>query len=360
MKLKSIILIVLAASIFVVSCKDDDNEPQGIVQDTTPYEMSIGGFPIPNIASDNELTVQGVKLGRMLFYEKMLSADGTQACASCHLQEFAFTDSAQFSIGVRGEKGGRHAMSVFNMAWNDNEFFWDGRAHLLRDQALLPIQDELEMDETLENVVAKLSASQMYKDQFIRVFGTDEVTSEKVSLALEQFMNSITSTNSKYDDFLSDSTVFSESENRGFKLFNTEYNQFFPEQSGADCQHCHSGLNFENDQYMNNGLDATFADDGRGKATEDPADNGKFKVTSLRNIALTAPYMHDGRFSTLEEVVEHYNSQLQASSTLDPALEQTRETGLFLTEQDKKDLVAFLKTLTDKDLTTNSEYSTPF
>jgi cytochrome c peroxidase len=360
MKLKSIILIVLAASIFVVSCKDDDNEPQGIVQDTTPYEMSIGGFPIPNIASDNELTVQGVKLGRMLFYEKMLSADGTQACASCHLQEFAFTDSAQFSIGVRGEKGGRHAMSVFNMAWNDNEFFWDGRAHLLRDQALLPIQDELEMDETLENVVAKLSASQMYKDQFIRVFGTDEVTSEKVSLALEQFMNSITSTNSKYDDFLSDSTVFSESEKRGFKLFNTEYNQFFPEQSGADCQHCHSGLNFENDQYMNNGLDATFADDGRGKATEDPADNGKFKVTSLRNIALTAPYMHDGRFSTLEEVVEHYNSQLQASSTLDPALEQTRETGLFLTEQDKKDLVAFLKTLTDKDLTTNSEYSTPF
>jgi cytochrome c peroxidase len=360
MKLKSIILIVLAASIFVVSCKDDDNEPQGIVQDTTPYEMSIGGFPIPNIASDNELTVQGVKLGRMLFYEKMLSADGTQACASCHLQEFAFTDSAQFSIGVRGEKGGRHAMSVFNMAWNDNEFFWDGRAHLLRDQALLPIQDELEMDETLENVVAKLSASQMYKDQFIRVFGTDEVTSEKVSLALEQFMNSITSTNSKYDDFLSHSTVFSESEKRGFKLFNTEYNQFFPEQSGADCQHCHSGLNFENDQYMNNGLDATFADDGRGKATEDPADNGKFKVTSLRNIALTAPYMHDGRFSTLEEVVEHYNSQLQASSTLDPALEQTRETGLFLTEQDKKDLVAFLKTLTDKDLTTNSEYSTPF
>ena len=360
MKLKSIILIVLAASILVVSCKDDDNEPQGIVQDTTPYEMSIGGFPIPNIASDNELTVQGVKLGRMLFYEKMLSADGTQACASCHLQEFAFTDSAQFSIGVRGEKGGRHAMSVFNMAWNDNEFFWDGRAHLLRDQALLPIQDELEMDETLENVVAKLSASQMYKDQFIRVFGTDEVTSEKVSLALEQFMNSITSTNSKYDDFLSDSTVFSESEKRGFKLFNTEYNQFFPEQSGADCQHCHSGLNFENDQYMNNGLDATFADDGRGKATEDPADNGKFKVTSLRNIALTAPYMHDGRFSTLEEVVEHYNSQLQASSTLDPALEQTRETGLFLTEQDKKDLVAFLKTLTDKDLTTNSEYSTPF
>ena len=111
---------------------------------------------------------------------------------------------------------------------------------------------------------------------------------------------------------------------------------------------------------MNNGLDATFADDGRGKATEDPADNGKFKVTSLRNIALTAPYMHDGRFNTLEEVVDHYSEQIKASATLDPALEQTRETGLFLTEQDNKDLVAFLKTLTDKELTTNPKYSSPF
>lgn len=360
MNLKSIILTVLLATVFLASCKDDDNEPQGIVQDATPYEMSIGGFPVPNIAVDNQLTEQGVELGRMLFYEKMLSADGTQACASCHFQQFAFTDSARFSTGIRGEKGGRHAMSVFNMAWNENQFFWDGRADLLRHQSLLPIQDELEMDESLENVVAKLSESQMYKNQFIRVFGSDEVTSEKVSLALEQFMNSITSTNSKYDEFLKDSTVFTASEKRGFKLFNTEYNPFFPELSGADCQHCHSGLNFENDKYMNNGLDATFADEGRGKVTQDPADNGKFKVTSLRNIALTAPYMHDGRFNTLEEVVEHYNSEIIASSTLDPALEQTREKGLFLTVQDKKDLVAFMKTLTDKELTTNPKYSSPF
>jgi cytochrome c peroxidase len=361
MKLKSIILIVLAASIFVVSCKDDDNnEPKGVVLDNTPYMLSYGNFPAPNIAEDNQLTQQGVKLGRMLFYEKMLSADGEMACANCHLQEFAFTDTAKFSTGIRGKKGGRQAMSVFNLAWNENEFFWDGRAHLLRDQSLGPIQDELEMDETLENVVAKLSESQLYKDQFIRVFGSDDITSEKMSLAMEQFMNSIVSVNSKYDDFLKDSTAFNESEKRGFKLFSTDYNPFFPEESGADCQHCHSGLNFENDKYMNNGLDATFADEGRGKVTQDPADNGKFKVTSLRNIALTAPYMHDGRFNTLEEVVEHYNSEIIASSTLDPALEQTREKGLFLTEQDKKDLVAFMKTLTDKELTTNPKYSSPF
>ena len=361
MKIKLITFTLITAAIFIASCKDDDgNEPVGVVQDNTPYMLSYGNFPAPNIATDNQLTQQGVKLGRMLFYEKMLSADGTQACASCHFQEFAFTDSAKFSTGIRGEKGGRNAISVFNMAWNENRFFWDGRADLLRHQSLLPIQDELEMDETLENVVKKLSESQMYKDQFIRVFGTDEITSEKMSLAMEQFMNSITSTNSKYDEFLQDSTVFSESEKRGFQLFTTDYNPFFPKESGADCQHCHSGLNFENDKYMNNGLDATFADDGREKATEDPADKGKFKVTSLRNIALTAPYMHDGRFKTLEEVVDHYNEQIKASATLDPALEQTREKGLFLTEQDKKDLVAFMKTLTDKDLTTNPEYSSPF
>jgi len=253
-------------------------------------------------------------------------------------------------------------MSVFNMAWHGNEFFWDGRAHLLRDQSLLPIQDELEMDESLDNVVSKLKQSQLYSDQFTRTFGSDEITSERVSLALEQFMNSITSTNSKYDEFLLDSNVFSESEKRGFKLFTTDYNPFFPDKSGADCEHCHGGSNFENDRYMNNGLDGTgeFQDDGREKATMQAKDKGKFKVTSLRNIELTAPYMHDGRFSSLAEVIEHYNSQIKESPTLDPALDQTREKGLFLSVQDKIDLIAFLKTLTDKDLMTNPEYATPF
>lgn len=363
MNLKSLIYLLLCIPLLLIGCKEDSKgEPMGVVQDTSPYILSYGRFPSPNIAEDNTLTTSGVQLGRMLFYEKMLSADGSMACASCHFQEFAFTDTARFSTGIRGEKGGRHAMSVFNMAWNGNQFFWDGRADLLRHQSILPILDELEMDETMENVVSKLSQSQPYKDQFIRVFGTDEVTSEKISLALEQFMNSITSTNSRYDEFLQDSTVFNESEKRGLQLFSTDYNPFFPELSGADCKHCHSGFNFENDRYMNNGLDgdAEISDIGRQGATQNPRDKGKFKVTSLRNIALTAPYMHDGRFQTLEQVVDHYNEQIKSSSTLDPALEQTREKGLFLTEQDKKDLVAFMKTLTDKDLMSNPAYSSPF
>ncbi|MDX5429390.1 MAG: cytochrome-c peroxidase, partial [Bacteroidota bacterium] len=308
-------------TLIVLSCKKDPPAEDGVALDETPYDLSIGAFPPPPIASDNQLTVQKVQLGRMLFYEKKLSRDNSQSCASCHRQEHAFTDTAKFSIGVLGFEGKRQAMSSFNMAWNTNEFFWDGRAHLLRDQSLLPIQDSLEMHETLPNVVEKLQADPKYRDQFVRAFGTDEISSEWISLALEQFMNSIVSVNSKYDRFLAGLETLTESEARGKKLFFTEYNQFFPDSSGADCAHCHSGLNFSNNQYMNNGMDSDpdMTDFGREKATMDPMDRGKFKVVSLRNIAVTAPYMHDGRFSTLEEVIEHYNSGLKASTTLDQA-----------------------------------------
>lgn len=361
MKLKLFSLITIIGISLIWGCKDTDT-PDLITHDTTPYELDYGYFPTPQIAEDNQLTQQTVQLGRMLFYEKMLSADGTQSCASCHMQQFAFTDTSTFSIGIKGLPGKRQAMSVFNMAWHSNEFFWDGRAHLLRDQSLMPIQDELEMNETLENVITKLGNSQMYKDQFMRAFGSEEVTSFKMSLAMEQFMNSIVSNNSKYDRFLEDSTVFSESEKRGHRLFFLEYNAFFPKQSGADCAHCHGGDNFENDKYMNNGLDleSDMKDLGRQAVTGKTSDMGKFKVTTLRNIELTPPYIHDGRFKTLEEVVAHYNNGLKPSSTLDPALEQTRGTGLRLSEQDIADLVAFLKTLTDTELITNTAFSDPF
>jgi len=303
-----------------------------------------------------------VHLGRMLFYEKKLSRDGTQACASCHRQEHAFTDTATFSTGILGFKGGRQAMSVFNMAWNDNNFFWDGRANLLRDQSLMPIQDSLEMHETLPNVVAKLSADIKYTNQFIRAFGTAEVTTLRISLALEQFMNSITSVSSRWDLYQTGTIALSPGEERGRKLFFTEFNPFFPDDSGADCAHCHAGPNFSNNQYMNNGLDADAnqTDPGRQAVTGFVNDKAKFKVTSLRNIALTAPYMHDGRFKNLEQVIEHYNTGINPSPTLAGELEQTRPTGLMLSEQDKADLKAFLLTLTDDRLMTNPEYASPF
>lgn len=346
------------------ACKDeeDSTSTDTVMHDTTPYVLDVGSFPDPILPEDNPLTVQGVELGRMLFYEPGLSGDGTMSCASCHRQEDAFTDTSRFSLGIRGMEGKRQAMSVFNMAWHSNEFFWDGRAHLLRDQSLMPIQDALEMDESLDNVVAKLSELKPYRDQFMRAFGSEEITTHKISLAMEQFMFSIVSNRSKYDRYLAGEVQLSESEERGRRLFFTEYNPFFPDSSGADCAHCHGGLNFENDMYMNNGLnsDSEVQDEGRQKVSGDPVDRGKFKVMSLRNIELTAPYMHDGRFATLAEVIDHYDHGLKASATLDPALEQTREKGLMLSETDKADLIAFLKTLTDPGLAVNPAYASPF
>ncbi len=361
-RISAVVGVLLLFFMLLHSCKKDDNDT-GVMYDDTPYSLDYGDFDAPIIAADNALTVEGVKLGRMLFYEKRMSKDGSQSCASCHRQEHAFTDTTKFSIGVEGLPGKRQAMSVFNTAWHTNEFFWDGRAHLLRDQSLLPIQDPLEMNESLANVVAKLSADQNYKDQFMRAFGSEEINPEKMSLAMEQFMNSIVSTNSRYDQYLRGEESFTASEERGKNLFFDEFNPGFPNLSGADCAHCHAGRTFENDLYMNNGLDTdgNFDDEGRKAVTNDAADLGKFKVTSLRNIELTAPYMHDGRFATLEEVVDHYNSGIQPSSTVDPALEYTRVSGgLQLTAQDKADLIAFLKTLTDQDLITNPDFSDPF
>ncbi len=352
----------LVTGIFVYSCKKDELGSM-VKYNPTPYSLQLvnNTLPSPNLPADNPLTVEKVKLGRMLFYSKTLSSDGTISCASCHNQQNAFSDINRFSKGVNGATGDRQSMAIFNMAWHDNEFFWDGRAHLLRDQSLGPIENPLEMNETLENVIEKLKQDQAMKNQFIRAFGSSEITAEKMSLAMENFMMSIVSDDSKYDRYLAGLVQLSPSEERGRILFFGEYNPFFPEVSGADCAHCHAGNNFENDLYMNNGLDsdADFVDLGRFNVTNSNADQAKFKVTSLRNIAVTQPYMHDGRFQTLEQVVAHYNSGVVASSTVDPALLGTTATGLMLDAQEQKDLVNFLKTLTDYTFLNNPAYSDP-
>lgn len=358
---KYITTLAVGSLLFLNSCKKEE-EVSSMSYNPTAYNLNYLGLTPPNIPLDNPLTNEGVKLGRMLFYEKALSGDGSMSCSSCHSQSTGFSDTNRFSIGILGLRGGRQAMAVTNMLWNTNQFFWDGRANLLRNQSILPIQDSLEMHETLPNVIEKLNNSIEYKNQFFRAFGTSNITSTKISLALEQFMNSIISNNSKFDKEERGEASYTASEQRGKDLFYTEYNAFFPATSGADCAHCHSGANFENDQYINNGLDSDIAmnDNGRMKVTGNTADKGKFKITSLRNIELTPPYMHDGRFNTLEEVVDHYNNGLVYSSTIDPALEATRATGLFLTPQDKLDLVNFLKTLTDRSLAMDKRYSSPF
>lgn len=354
-----VLFLILISTVIIYSCKKDYEVVDADAD--APYNLEYGSFPTPPIAQDNPLTREGVKLGRMLFYEKALSRDGSMSCASCHNQQTAFSDTNKFSIGVNNLPGGRQAMAVFNMAWNTNQFFWDGRADLLRHQSLMPIQDNLEMDETLANVVSKLQGDEMYRAQFNKAFGTDQIDTILISKAMEQFMNSIVSYQSKYDDFLAGKATLTTQEERGRFLFFTEYNPAFPNASGADCQHCHGGPNFENDRYMNNGLDtdAQFTDLGREDVTGNTNDRAKFKVTSLRNIELTPPYMHDGRFQTLEEVVDHYNL-VQSSTTLDASFQQQLPNGLQLSQADKDALVAFLKTLTDNTLANNPEYSDPF
>ena len=360
-KAKYIVISCIVTVLVLITCKKDVPKTP-ITIDETPFVLEYGSLPTPDLPADNALTVQGVQLGKMLFYDTKLSKGNSQSCATCHRQADGFSDSTQFSIGATMQVGKRQAMPIFNMAWHSNEFFWDGRAQTLREQSLIPIESAIEMDETLENVIAKLEDTEMYRDQFMRAFGSEEITAEKMSLAMEQFMLSIVSFNSKYDKYLVGEAELTESEERGRILFEMEYNPFFPDFSGADCVHCHGGINFENDQYMNNGLDtdANIADVGREEATNNLNDRGKFKVPSLRNVAVTAPYMHDGRFRTLEEVIDHYNEGIQASATADITVLNTIDTGLLLTEQDKEDLVNFLKTLTDETFLNEDAYKTPF
>jgi cytochrome c peroxidase len=249
------------------------------------------------------------------------------------------------------------------MAWNNNEFFWDGRAHLLRAQALMPIQDPLEMNETLTNVIDKLETIPDYIERFDEVFGSPVINEFRISLALEQFMNTIASNKSKYDKVQLGKATFTASEERGRMLFFNQFNPVNPNLSGANCAHCHGGANFENNDYMNNGLDidADMVDMGRGEVINNDLYRGTFKVPSLRNIELTPPYMHDGRFDTLEEVVDHYNNGIKISSTLNSTLASVQNNGGFqLSEQDKVDLIVFLKTLTDYELINNPKFSDPF
>jgi len=357
MKINYIYLIICLAT-FIFMCNEDETKPE---LDLSPYVFELNGdLPDPPIPPDNLLTKAKVKLGKMLFYEKKLSKDLTQACADCHLQKDAFTDIRPFSIGVEKLEGKRNAMPIFNLVYHTNGFFWDGRAPLLRDQALKPIQDPLEMNETLPNAIAKIQNEKIYQDQFIRAFGSDSVDALKISLAIEQFIISIVSHDSKYDRYLKGTATFTAEEERGRDLFFKEYDPI-NNIKGGECFHCHSGFNFTNNEFMNNGLDAetNFKDLGRFNVTNQASDKASFKVPSLRNIEFTAPYMHDSRFKTLEEVVTHYNSHVKQSSTSNILL-QNNLNGLNLSTQDISDLISFLKTLSDYTYLNNSEYKSPF
>jgi cytochrome c peroxidase len=319
-----------------------------------------------NTPADNPVTDTGATLGRVLFYDMNLSANGTIACASCHKQSEGFSDQRAFSLGFEGGETGRNSMSLLNAAYYDNgHFFWDERADTLEDQVLMPIQDPVEMGMTLEGLVEAVDAQAYYGPLFEQAFGDDEVTSERISFALAQFVRAMVSTGSRYDDGLemmgdpiADFPNFSTEENLGKQLF------FSPQ---GNCAICHVGdpqgapmpgqqRNFAVFQPLiaiNNGLDANPEDEGAG--------DGTFKSHSLRNIALTGPYMHDGRFTTLLEVVEHYDNGVQAGPTTDPRLMPGGQPqNLGLTNPEKAAIVAFLETLTDEVIMDDPRFSDPF
>jgi cytochrome c peroxidase len=312
-----------------------------------PYRFSFSKFfPQPDLPRDNPLTGEGVALGGRLFFDRRLSSNDRLSCAACHRPNDALSDPRRFSRGVNGQIGTRNAPPLENLAWK-NLFFWDGRAKTLREQVLQPIQNPIEMHDTLPDVVAKISADNDYHRLFASAFGSPEITSDKIARALEQFLLVQVSFDSKFDHVINGNAKFTDEEQRGYELFNTEYDPRHGE-FGADCFHCHGGPLFQSQDFANNGLDSAFRDLGRYIITKRAGDAGKFSVPSLRNVAVTAPYMHDGRFRTLDEVVEHYCTGMKRSATLDPNLAKHPDGGVPLSADDKRALVAFLKTLTDE------------
>ncbi len=307
----------------------------------------------PQIPTNNPLTVEGVALGKKLFFDKKLSRDNSQSCASCHNPQKAFTENRRFSIGVDGISGTRNSMPLFNLGWNfSDRFTWDGKELGLERQALEPVSNPIEMHNDWTNVANLLQQDSEYPQLFSQAFGTSEIDSILVTKAIAQFERTLISGNSKFDQYLLGNTQLTSQELNGFNVFMME--------SKGDCFHCHGSESnplWTDNDFHNNGLDATLTDLGLGAVTGDSNDNGKFRTPSLRNLEFTAPYMHDGRFSTLDEVIDFYSEGLQISPTIDPLMKKAPQGGVQLSNQDKADLKAFLLTLSDNDFVNNPDFN---
>jgi len=344
---------LLAATLLWTGCGSDSSTipPPTIPPPTRLIPTIPENFPIFQDPADNPTTVEGVALGRRLFYDTTLSRNGQQSCGSCHQPSLSFGDDRRFSIGTDGvSEGTRNAPPLVNLAWLRN-FFWDGRAVGLENQARQPVPNPVEMDLPWDQVVARLRAHPQYPGMFERVFGDPEITEDRVVKAIAQFERTLISANSKYDRYLRGEVTLTKAERAGERIFFTEQ---------GDCFHCHGNILFTTMRFHDIGLDLAPADSGLAKITKLPTDVGKFKVPSLRNVEYTAPYMHDGRFQTLREVIDHYDLHVQDSPNLDPLILARNQRAPLLTEADKDSLEAFLKTLSDPDFLTNPDFQDPF
>jgi cytochrome c peroxidase len=358
---KAIFTSCILAIIATTSCKDKDDGLSAIAYSPTSYDLKYSvNFPKMIIPADNPLTTDGVELGRFLFFDKLLSANGTMACANCHLPEAGFTDNQATSKGIDGFSGKRSSMSLANIGFVNSGLFWDGRVKTLEEQAFLPVEDPIELHNNWSKVVEKFKTDANYPTRFRKAFGinsTAEITKELAIKAIAQFERTLISDNAKIDQVRKVSDL-SDDELSGYQLFFNDVG--VPD---AQCGHCHTSPFYSSNDYFNNGLDSVtslvnFRDLGRGQFTKKLFDNGKFRTPSLRNIELTAPYMHDGRFKTLEEVVEHYASGGHYSENVDPFIPQIKL--INMTIRQKRQIVAFLKTLTDSTFANNPKFKTPF
>ncbi|MGZ3931222.1 MAG: cytochrome-c peroxidase [Bacteroidia bacterium] len=306
------------------------------------------GWPKPHYdLSKNKITRNGFELGKLLFFDQILSRDSSTSCASCHVQFTGFThiDHA-LSHGIDGLKGTRNSPVIFNMAWAPS-FMWDGGVNHLDAQPIAPITNKVEMDNTLENVIKKLSTQHYYRIRFYKAFGDSNITTQKTMFALSQFVLMLESYNSKYDKVKrkEKGETFTDREKKGYELFL------------KNCNACHKEPLFTDYSFQNNGLkpDPQLNDFGRFKITKSPEDSLKFKVPSLRNIAVSFPYMHDGRFRDLKQVLNHYTNELYLSRTTSPLLSK----GITLNDEEKECLIAFLNTLTDKEFLFDVRFRRP-
>ncbi|MDR0602834.1 MAG: hypothetical protein LBG80_00855 [Bacteroidales bacterium] len=345
----------------------------------TPYKFDIPlYFPtLLNIPEDNPLTVEGVELGRYLFYDGRLRGytgidpDSLMSCATCHLQQYGFecglnhpkyTDGK--TVGITGIPTPHAMMPLFNLAFNNNGYFWNGMIYNenpnsqfrnLEDIVRMGIIAPHEMNSDIERSVKAIASVSIYPPMFKAAFGTEEVTAERIQKAIAQFLRTLVSSNSRFDQYIRGETQLTSEELQGFILFTTE--------EGADCFHCHGSsgnLLMTTNLYYNNALDSSFSDSrDRFAVTLHATDVGAYRSPSLRNIAVSAPYMHDGRFKTLDEVIDFYSEGLHVSPYVHPLMHKINDGGARLTPRQKQQLKAFLNTLTDDDFLTNPKYAKP-
>jgi len=346
--MKKIILIIVTLG--VVGCSKS-SEINTYVPVPLEVELPLNFPEIVYNLDNNQVTEAGFELGKKLFYEGKLSANNAIPCAFCHEQAFAFTHHEHtVSHGLNGGIGRRNAQPIQNLAYQ-SEFMWDGAATHLDLQPIIPLTSDVEMGETLSNVIAKLKADNYYKSQFEKAFENGEINSENMLKALSQFMIMMVSSNSKYDKYVrqEDNVTFNQTELDGLKTFKNK------------CATCHATDLFTDQSYRNTGLPVNpkIDDVGRFAIFENPNDLYKFKVPSLRNVEVSKPYMHDGRFSSLNAVLNFYSSGVvENGGDVDAVLKrEDGSLGITLTEYEKESLIAFLKTLTDNEFLTDERFS---